>query len=221
MSLAPPQGLRSRLKIGVPRYTKPASATKRLLGPLYRGALRPLLARAPAVKSRLLRLAANSGAINAPREKRRIRPDEVLREVEASLRCLRRTSIDLYLIHEPDGIEMNDELRAIFLRLKADGVIKAFGLGFGGAPDESLAFGTVMQCRFPGNIPATAGGGTIHIYHGAVRYGLHDAVECGSAGSAGNFLARALERHPASSIVFSASSRHQIQQISNACRGLV
>jgi hypothetical protein len=214
-------GITIATKIGIPRYTKPKSAKGRILGPLYRSTLRPLLARMPAVKSRILRLAATPAPAGPGPVKRQVRRDEVLREVEESLRCLRRTAIDLYLLHEPDGIEMTDELRGVFLSLLKDGVIKSFGLGFGGVPNESLSFGSVVQCRFPGASPGHAGRGTIQIYHGVVRYGLQSRLDVDARVSAGDLMARALERHPASSVIFSASSAYQIRQISRICRAAI
>jgi hypothetical protein len=208
-------------KIGIPRYTRPNSAAKRAFGPLYRGTIRPLLAHVPAVKSRLLRLAAKPVLTSAPIVKRQIHRDEVLREVEESLRRLRRTAIDLYLLHEPEAIEITDELRDVFLSLRNDGVIKAFGLAFGALPNDPISFGTVVQCRFSRDSPTFPSHDKIRIYHGVVRFGLQSHIKDNIHVSAGNLIARALERHPASAVIFSASSKHQIHQISEMCRGVV
>lgn len=207
-------------KIG--RYTRPSSAAKKVLGPLYRATLRPLLGHVPLVKARLLRLAAKPVLTNAPIVKRQIYRDEVLRAVEESLSRLRRTAIDLYLLHEPEAIELTDELHDVFLSLRKDGVIKAFGLAFGALPNDSMSFGTVVQCRFPGDSPTFPSHHKIRIYHGVVRFGLQRQIkEHDTRVSAQNLIARALEGDPASAVIFSASSKHQIHQMSEICRGAV
>jgi Aldo/keto reductase family len=208
-------------KIGIPRRTRERSVARTAFGPMYRSTLRPLLARVPALKSRLLRLAAKSAPANAPILKRQIHRDEVLRELDESLRRLRRTTIDLYLLHEPEAIEITDELREVFMSLQKDGVIKAFGLAFGSHPAEPVSFGTVVQCRLPDDFSALPRGGTARIYHGAIRFGLQSREEDGTHPSAGRFIAQALTKRPAAAIIFSASSQHQIRQISEACRHAV
>jgi len=205
-------------KIGLPRYNTEKSVARRVFGPLYRRSLRPLLGRVPAVKSRLLRLASKPVTTHAPLPKRQLHRDEVLRELEDSLHRLRRTSIDLYLLHEPETIEITDELCEIFLALQKDGVIKAFGVAFGALPTACASFGTVVQCRFPGDSPIVFGHDAVRIFHGVVRYGLQSRTEDRTRPSAGKLIAQALLSHPASTVIFSASARHQIRQIAENCR---
>jgi hypothetical protein len=202
-------------KIGLPRSNKQVPAAKRVFASLYRSTLRPLLGRVPAVKSRLLRLTSTQALTNASILKRQLHRDDVLRELDESLRLLRRTRIDLYLIHEPEGIEITDELREAFLSLQKDGIIGAFGLAFGGLPTEFGSFGTVEQCRFPGDSLAVPVYEKVRVYHGVVRFGLQDRTRDGTDLSAAKLIAQALERDPGSAVIFSASSGRQIRQISN------
>jgi D-threo-aldose 1-dehydrogenase len=209
-------------KIGIPRYTRPSSTAKKAFGPLYRATMRPLLGHVPAVKARLLQLAMKPALTNASIVKRKIHKDEVLREVEESLRRLRRTTIDLYLLHEPEAIELTDELCDVFLSLRKDGVIKAFGLAFGALPNDSISFGTVVQCRFPRDSPTFASHDKIRIYHGVVRFRLQRPInEDETHMSAQELIVRALEGDPGSAVIFSASSKHHIHQMSEICRAVV
>jgi len=201
-------------KIGLPRSNVKGSAAKSVFGSLYRSSLRPLLGRVPAVKSRLLRLASTPALMTASIVKRQLHRDGVLRDLDESLRLLRRTQIDLYLLHEPEGFEITDELREAFLSLQKDGIIGAFGLAFGGLPTEVGSFGTVEQCRFPGDSLAVPLCDKIRIYHGVVRFGLQDRTRSRTHLSAGKLIAQALEKDPGSAVIFSASSAHQIRQIS-------
>lgn len=204
-------------KIGLSRFN-PATAPRRrrMLGPLYRSTLRPLLARAPRLKSKLLQIAANPQRAPVAMQKRRLHRDEVLREIEDSLTRLRRTTIDLYLLHEPDRIEITDELHEVFLNLQKDGLIRSFGLAFGGAPTGLGPFGTVVQCRFPDESPTTHTHDVIRIYHGVVRFGLRGGSDDGGHPTAQALISRALHSDPRSAVIFSASSTHQIKQVSRA-----
>jgi hypothetical protein len=208
-------------KIGLPRSNKQVSAAKRVFGSLYRTTLRPLLGRVPAVKSRLLRIASTPAFTNASILKRELHRDDVLRDLDESLRLLRRTKIDLYLLHEPEGIEITDELREVFRSLQKEGVIGAFGLAFGGLPTEFGSFGTVEQCRFPGDSLAVPLYDKLRVYHGVVRFGLQNRTRDGTHLSAGKLIAQALEKDPGSAVIFSASSARQIRQISTNCRKAV
>ena len=208
-------------KIGLPRSATKGSAAKRVFGSLYRGTLRPLLGRVPAIKSRLLRLASTPALTNARIVKRQLHRDDVLRDLDESLRLLRRKKIDLYLLHEPEGIEITDELREVFLSLQKDGIIGAFGLAFGGLPTEFGSFGTVEQCRFPGDSLAVPLCDKIRVYHGVVRFGLQDRARDGTHLSAGKLIAQVLERDPGSAVIFSASSGRQIREISKNCHKAV
>ncbi|HVA80405.1 MAG TPA: aldo/keto reductase [Candidatus Binataceae bacterium] len=208
-------------KVGLSRYQPPSSKAKRALGTLYRRRLRPLLATMPAIKSMLMQIPMRgrppSGRPAVPAARALLR-DEVHRELEESLRRLRRTWIDLYLLHEPDGILITEELRDVFDTLRKDGVIKAYGLAYGAIANESIAFGTVLQGRFPGNQPSRQREDCTRIYHGIVRFGFADHPDDARKIGAGALIARAIGAHPQATAVFSASTGRQIRQIANAFR---
>jgi aryl-alcohol dehydrogenase-like predicted oxidoreductase len=206
-------GVTITTKVGLPRFTAGPSSARGIFGPLYRRTVRPILGRFPGIKTRLLRVAATRQPNPKPIGKRRIRPEEVLREVDESLRLLRRSKIDLYLLHEPDEIEITDELREAFQSLQHDGVIGAFGLAFGADPSAMTSFGTIEQCRYNGRNPGRECGEAAHIYHGVVRFGLQEHGHR----SAGDLISRVLQQHADAAVIFSASSKRQIQQVSHSC----
>ncbi|MGB6307580.1 MAG: aldo/keto reductase [Steroidobacteraceae bacterium] len=206
--LAGVQDITITTKVGIPRTAGDQSVAKRLVGPLYRSTLRPLLAQMPRVKSALLRRQSR-GTSSLPVEKRRLTRNEVLRELDESLRRLRRTAIDVYLIHEPDAIELTDELHDVFQSLKRAGNIKAFGLAFGGVP-SSTAFGQVVQCRYETNVPTVPDdAGTLKIYHGVVRLGM----QIRGHRDAPYMVRDALTTHPTAAVIFSASTVRQLTHI--------
>jgi aryl-alcohol dehydrogenase-like predicted oxidoreductase len=197
-------------KVGLPRSAARSSSPRRILGTVYRRSLRPVLARMPALKARLLRAAARTRA-SSPPVRRRLTRDEVLRELGESQRRLRRASIDLYLLHEPDGLEITDEVRELFESLKSQGVIGAYGLAFGGAPDSATRFGTATQCRYPpGGAPPKSDAGAAHLYHGVLRAGQQARHPVRGGGSARERIREVLASDPACAVIFSASTRQQI-----------
>lgn len=198
-------------KVGVPRSVMSRSSAKRLIGPLYRATFRPLLARMPTLKARLLR-----GRLQAPSsepvEKRRLNRADVLRELDESLRRLRRTTIDVYLIHEPDAIEFTDELRDVFLTLQRSGTIKSFGLAFGGVPSP-ISFGRVVQCRYDAEAIAVPHSGALRIYHGVVRIGMQARGASSRPRSPSGMVRDALALHPDTAVIVSASTPRQLSNL--------
>jgi aryl-alcohol dehydrogenase-like predicted oxidoreductase len=200
-------------KIGLPRLRESRSATRRLLGTAYRRSLRPVFGRFPTLKSRLLRLSQTAVTQSEVQEKRFLHRDEVLRNLEESLRRLRRASIDLYLIHEPDGVHLTDELRDIFTGLQQAGVIGAFGLAYGRVASGEAMFGTVAQGRFPGANVASPRPRGVDIYHGVIRHGHAHRT---SGTSARELVAASLQANPACCVLVSASAAHQVRDIARA-----
>lgn len=204
-------------KVGITgdAITKPS-----LLSKAYRVGIRPLLARFPAVKSKLLSL-RNQPVQVAPESRPAAAPsriltrDAVLRSVEASLTRLRRSSLDILLIHESDSIVLDEALREVFENLKTQGMIKAFGVGLGRAVQEPLNFGQIIQSGFCA--PATPESNAdlsalpknqLRIWHGILR---QPAAKAPSESHAR--ISKVLNTFPEAAVIFSASSARQITQI--------
>jgi aryl-alcohol dehydrogenase-like predicted oxidoreductase len=211
-------GVTVATKVGVPRFSPVASTRNISPKILYRRALRPILGRFPALKSRLLRRFANASKQTAPVVSRTLDRDEILLELEQSLRLLRRTKLDLYLLHEPDSLEITDQAREVLESLKSEGVIGAFGLAFGAAPSAQKVSGNVEQCRYSAAALASPRGNAIRIYHGVLRSGADRQTSSGERVDAGTLMVSALNRNPDSAFIFSASSTRQIRQIARYLR---
>jgi aryl-alcohol dehydrogenase-like predicted oxidoreductase len=201
-------------KVGIARFRGEQSTLRRYFGPLYRATLRPLLARTPAVKSRLQRLVTKPPSENRVIQKRRLSRDEVLRELDESLRRLRRAAVDVYLLHEPEAIEITDELAELFVGLQRDGVIGAFGLAWGARESDSVSFGSVVQSRLPDAQTSEPGRrAPAHIYHGVVRFGQRNPPDGTAHPPAAALIRAALQRHRDGAVIFSASTPAQIREI--------
>ena len=183
----------------------------------YRRFIRPLLSHFPRVKSHLLRLTEWRVPRVPPTapviQRRRLVPDEVLRNLDESLKRLKRDTVNLYLIHEPDQIELTDELRELFANLQKDGVIGAYGLAFGRAVETAPDFGAIVQSRYHPYFPKHHVAGKLKIFHGVLRYSGQGAVRPLDANRPDVRLNNVLNEHPDSAIIFSASAPHQIKSV--------
>ena len=184
----------------------------------YRRFVRPVLSHFPDTKARLMRI-MRQGRVDAapPPPRRKLCRDEVLRELEESLKQLRRSRIDLYFIHEPDLFELTDELKVLFSSLQEEGTIGAFGLAWGRIPDAGRRFGTVSQGRYGADLPTNAGATEASIFHGVLRHAALRGTDRQHSLGPGERIRAVLDRHSDAAIIFSASSPAQISEIASQC----
>jgi hypothetical protein len=134
--------------------------------------------------------------------------------MESSMRLLKRQRLDLYMIHEPEQFEITDELNDFFQSLQRDGAISAFGLAYGSVPPEVPSlFGSVEQCQYAAKLTPRLTHTRIRLFHGVLRHGLQDEDSMANRLSAGKLISKVLNENVGCGVIFSASSRHQIDQI--------
>lgn len=178
-----------------------------LMSRAYRNTVRPVLSYFPGLKSKLLKHVRPTRqtvtAVSQPRI--HITHDDILRSAEQSLRRLRRERIDIFLLHQPDNVFIDDRLIQALLSLKSDGVVGAYGGAWDRIVSEKNALGQVTQCRSGSN--ATANRNTLVILHGVLRY-----VESANARSvtAKQRLREAIKPEGVA-VIFSASSASQVE----------
>jgi aryl-alcohol dehydrogenase-like predicted oxidoreductase len=184
------------------------------LGTAYRLIGRPVLARLPNLKARLLRRAGSPGAqAPTPAMPRTLSKAEIHASVERSLRRLRRHHLDVLLIHEPDQISLDQPTLEVFLSLQRAGVIAAFGLGYARSVSDHLSFGQVLQSQFVTPTPDHRTD-ILRIWHGILR-GVASAADPDGT-SAATRIRRILAQHPNDAVLFSASTSRQIRQVAGA-----
>jgi predicted aldo/keto reductase-like oxidoreductase len=174
----------------------------------------------PSVKSRLIKMHAgmqnNDQAPAIPR--RKLHSSYIRLELAESLKRLKRDYVDLYLVHEPDQFDLDDEAFETFIALKREGAIGAFGLAYGRSVRETPDFGTVIQCQYHNARPSLAENNKTRIFHGVFRHGwrndLNARVKHGS--KVNSYIANVFKANPNAGIIFSASSAHQIVQVVTA-----
>jgi Aldo/keto reductase family len=220
-------------KVGIPQDGRPPSR----LGTIYRRALRPVLSQFPGLKVGLLKVLSSRhrapvaaepvAAVEVPVARRRLAKDEILRELEGSLTRLRRTRVDILLVHEPDRLELTAEAVEAFADLRQQGVIGAYGRAWdkvvepvtpsiGPTLEPSLApsyFGQIIQSRYSqGSATAEAASAPVgRIYHGVLRHA--GSADTNRHPSPVDRLQLALDQNPTASFVFSASHSRQITDI--------
>jgi hypothetical protein len=174
-----------------------------------------LLNYTPGIKSKLLKLRAGNRdddpTPTVPR--RRLDGSYIRRELEESLKRLKRDRVDLYLVHEPDQFDLDDEALETFTALRREGVVGAFGLAYGRSVTATPDFGTVIQSRYRSESPPGDDNKT-RIFHGVLRHGWNEACSRAEHASGVNgYIVNVFKANPTAGIVFSADSARQIYQL--------
>ena len=130
-----------------------------------------------------------------------------------SLKRLKRDHVDLYLVHEPDQFDLDDEALETFIALKREGIIGAFGLAYARSVDETPDFGTVIQSQYRNEQPSQADNKT-RIFHGVLRHRWRNDPHS----KVNSYIADALKANPNVCIIFWASSVQHIRQVTTALK---
>jgi aryl-alcohol dehydrogenase-like predicted oxidoreductase len=205
-------------KVGIGRPNPKAHPAK----VAYRRFVKPLLAHMPGVKSQLWKLHAGMHPAtkdNRPAvPRRKLHGSHIRLELAESLKRLKRDRVDLYLVHEPDQFDLDDEALETFIALKREGVIGAFGLAYGRSVSETSDFGTVIQSKYCDERTSQDDNKT-RIFHGVLRHDWNDPhSKTGHASKVNSCISNVFKANPNVGIIFSATSVHQIGQVTAALK---
>ena len=191
------------------------------LGGFYRRAIRPTLATRPALKQNLLQAVRSINNLQRksvqPLEPRVIGIEELVIGIEQSLARLRRTRIDVLLIHEPDQFVLSHQLRLALDDQVTSGRIGSYGLGYGRVVDSAPLFGSVLQCKFDDISQQSVRAGTQLMLHGVIG-GLQPKAGESMAALRARRIKHAINKCGASTVLFSASSVAQIREVADMFR---
>jgi aryl-alcohol dehydrogenase-like predicted oxidoreductase len=204
-------------KIGIPR-PHPA-AVRHPARVVYRRIVRPVLSHFPGAKSKLLEFMRRRTMSIDDKELplRKLSRDDVLRGLEDSIKRLKRSYLDLYLLHEPDQFELTDELSGLFHKLQRDRVIGAFGLAYDRVTNAWPEFGTVIQSRHTAGLPARSDSEHTRIFHGVLRHSWQEARGEGDVRPT-EYLENVLATYSDAAVIFSASSPGQVRRLTSNLR---
>lgn len=194
-------------KVGVCRPSL-APSLRRLL---YRRWAKPVLGRFPFLKAHLVNVLSDVTGAKSTQPRHRLGADEVMRELEFSLKQLRRNRVDLYLVHEPDNLKLTDELRDLFASLQKDGTIGGFGLAWGRPADTEVDFGTVLQGKYHANLSKNGPPGATRIVHGVLR----NVLKGGDRAGMESCVRETLDTYKDIAVIFSASTPSQVRDIAS------
>ena len=201
-------------KVGISRPNPEMARRTTMVG--YRRFVHPLLTRFPGVKSQLKRVQASIWKDEwkpeaAPR--RILTGSHIRQELQESLKRLKRDRIDLYLVHEPDQFDLDDQALETFLALRREGVVGAFGLAYGREVSEAPDFGTVLQSQCASQRGGQHGKKT-QIFHGVLRHGWREfQSRAGGSPQVNRYVASLFDGNPNLAIIFSATTVSQIRQV--------
>lgn len=173
----------------------------------YKNTLKHILSHFPGVKKKLLSITGSYKPYIVREDFKHAKlmsRDYVLRRLEDSLKKLKRSSLDIYLVHEPDLFLLGPDSIEIFEDLKSNGYIKSYGLGYSRPlTGEAGGFGSVVQSGWSPTLINNDYSCT-NIYHGMLRNGgIEDILK--------------LTRDDVhSAMIFSASTIGQIKRLTSA-----
>jgi aryl-alcohol dehydrogenase-like predicted oxidoreductase len=161
-------------KVGIPRPPYPTTiATARRI-------TKPILDRSRALKgfARQLRLPLARPQVSAPQKRAPLdlSRQTISRDLDESLRLLRRSRIDVYLVHEPLEEDLDLATAEVFHSFLREGRIGCYGAAVTAKRAPWMAFGTVWQSGWGGSCGADYRSGTTYVFHGVVRNAPKDKL---------------------------------------------
>lgn len=135
--------------------------------------------------------------------------------LDTSLRLLKRSSIDVFLAHEPVPEDLTPETAQHFADVVKDGLARCYGAAVGAMGESPVVFGSVWQSCWPGCRLPECGSDVMRVFHGALRY--RNGVPCRATDADLEWRMRQFaELTPESVLIVSASTPHRLSQIVKA-----
>jgi len=199
-------------KVGID-YQENCSFKRKFLTPLYRYTARRALSYFPKFKSKFHSRVSTHNTNEAP--KKYLHNEYILSQLDFSLKRLKRSKIDIYLIHEPSQFFITDENRELFQNLKDQGAIGEFGLAYGETiPMDTIPFGKINQSAFRENfLSIDSKDNQTNIFHGTLKLALNNMMFEKQKIQVSQYFANVVNQYPKSAFLISASSHRNIRTI--------
>ena len=198
----------TKIGIGRPHYSPLKAAVRRYAKPLLDRS-RPLKAFA-----RSLFMRSRSGSTAAPAEPllHDFSAATVHRALEESLRLLKRSRADVYMMHDPSVGDLTPATAEVFQALVAVGTIGCFGAAITAGSPPWRTFGSVWQSGWAGRLGADYTPGLGYVFHGTIRTASKDRF--GRAVVAPSTLLRtAMAEAPRALFLVGASTPEKLRRI--------
>jgi hypothetical protein len=154
-------------KVGIarPGYSSLRNTVRRYTKPLLDRS-RPLKAMARSIYSRSARARVAVPAQPVPRDFSAV---TVHRELDESMRLLKRSYVDVYMVHEPVAEDLGPATEDVFQSLVATGSIGCFGAAITAGRGPWFPFGTIWQSGWAGRPDGSYPPGLGYVFHGMIR----------------------------------------------------
>lgn len=135
--------------------------------------------------------------------------------LETSLGLLKRSSVDVFLAHEPMSDHLSPDTAGHFAELVENGLAGCYGAAVGAISESPAAFGEVWQSCWPGSRWAGSHGNVMRVFHGALRF--CDGVPCLTTGvDLERRIRQFAQLAPSAVLIVSASTPERLTQIAHA-----
>ena len=188
-------------KVGIerPAYSRPRYVARRIARRVL-----PRRARRAVARTR------TSGAPPADHSSFEFSEEAIRASLAESLECLRRESVDVFLLHEPGRLDLGENLAGALDALVAEGSVGAYGIGIDAAHDRWEPFGSVWQSRWPGSRVTGYDQDVAYVFHGVLR---HAGAGLVSGARPAALVRDATERMRGSVLLVSASTPERLRQL--------
>lgn len=132
--------------------------------------------------------------------------------LQESLEKLKRNSVDVFLMHEPNPADLGTKTDQYFQSLCKEGLIKAYGAGVGMIGDRWSRFGSIWQSCWPGEAVRSYHHDVGYIWHGAVRQSLDKKANAKNIRPS-TIVRMTLEQSPGGILLVSASTPQKLKQL--------
>ena len=136
--------------------------------------------------------------------------DQLMRSVDASLRNLRRSCLDVLLLHDVHPARVNDSTISALEELVSTATIRAWGFGINAFMRNACEGSALWQTRWP-STPESDADAPATIYHGILRDSLRDGVQ-----SPVQCLLSATASRPGSVFLVSSNTRGHVESLVGA-----
>jgi aryl-alcohol dehydrogenase-like predicted oxidoreductase len=136
----------------------------------------------------------------------------VRRQLDESLRLLRRSRADVYFVHDPVMADLGPATADVFQTLVAEGRVGCFGAAITAASGPWLPFGNVWQSGWAGRPGSDYPPGPAYVFHGMIRNAAKDRFGRATV-SPSRLLGAALAEAPRALFLVGASSPEKLRRL--------
>jgi aryl-alcohol dehydrogenase-like predicted oxidoreductase len=144
--------------------------------------------------------------------------NQIRKSLASTLKNIKRNQLDIYFLHEPEQYYNLDEIESIFIKLKDEGLIRFYGLGFHRPENNANKYSdsfiklNMFNKKLLSERRSSDNFSIIHGAMGFYKFGM-DNSEKNELNNPLVFLDKLIENNPNTTFLMAPSNRNQIIQI--------